>query len=879
MTSIIHTHNAGIDSYLFKNGFKLILAHYPGAPKARVELVVRVGSKHEGYGETGMAHLLEHMLFKSTAVSEDMKVSLTKLSIEWNGTTSADSTNYYELVSPDNVLNAIDLEFNRLFNATFNEEHLRTEMTVVRNEMDRAVSGTSTVMINTMKRMCFDWHGYGRTTLGSPSDVEGAPFSALRSFYKKHYRVGNAFLLVTGNFDKEAVLADVQQRFGELTDNGIDSFATANWTVEGGHYGGAQRDVYMPMNKNQAWLGWRMPPMFSRESVALQLAMNTLGSDTRGALRQELVIDEKKLVDLQSACYDLIDGGIFLLMADGHSNENPQVLATLTSERLYRHLEMGISEADLEDSRQDELGQYHEVLNNWELLQHALVDAELQGDWQWAFLRKDFVEDVTYEEMVTAARKWIVPHSQCTVRLYNGTPECPPLFKVGVRESFKQYDSIMSDTDAVASSYIDLHAQPLVLSSDESLRVVLMPRKTQSGYAYIEFDNIVGDDLSRAPHAPTAMHAHNFREFGGNGYNQKKWDAWLNAQKAEVDFRPGGFSLKVPANTAFNVLENVLRVYHAPQMSDDEFQSVKEQKLAALHSALASHKALLFNWLAQQWNVESHGHWARTPTLQESMKSLEELEYNEAVASLAWMSQRGKVRLSVVGDFSQSDLVAIANKYALDYPSETSLNHKPIVRTHYDADLTAKEVHTFERGDAPNALVVAIGPLRLNAFHNDAQALSMAVHAFGGDTVSRLWNRIREQGGLAYQVGASLNLTSISMRSNMQMVSSCAVEQMLGVQEAMREEWERFIAFGITEQELEYMKKQRTLSHTDAIQNDEGYVDVYHRAPLTGQDYAWRSEMQEKEQILTLEQVNQAIFNHLRHMPLQWVMGRSVQGS
>lgn len=99
MTSYTHTHNAGIDSYLFGNGFKLIMAHYPGAPKAHVELVVRVGSKHEGYGETGMAHLLEHMLFKSSPISQDMKAALTAIASEWNGSTSSDRTNYYEVVA------------------------------------------------------------------------------------------------------------------------------------------------------------------------------------------------------------------------------------------------------------------------------------------------------------------------------------------------------------------------------------------------------------------------------------------------------------------------------------------------------------------------------------------------------------------------------------------------------------------------------------------------------------------------------------------------------------------------------------------------------------------------------------------------------------
>lgn len=876
MTSYTHTHNAGIDSYSFENGFKLIMAHYPGAPNARVELVVRVGSKNEGYGETGMAHLLEHMLFKSSPISEDMKTTLTTMSSEWNGSTSVDRTNYYEVVTPEKVLDALELEHNRLLHATFTQEHLRTEMTVVRNEMDQGASDTNNVMVQTMMRSAFDWHGYGRSTIGSPSDVEDAPFAALRAFYKKHYRVSNAFVFVAGNFDRDAVLDYVCTHFGTIVDDSNPAISTANWTVEHGHHGATRRDVLMPMNKVQAWLGWRMPPMFSRESVALQLAMQTLGSEERGALRKALVIDAKKLVDLQASPYDLVDGGLYLLMGHGQSTDNPEKLAKLMEQHLYAHIEQGINEQDLEDTRQDELSQYHEVFGSWEHLGHVLVDAELQGDWQWMFVRKAMVESVSYDEMQAAARKWIVPHSQTTVYLHNGTPASPSLFKVPTPAAFPAFPSIIAQADSVGTSYEEINAQELICQAEGNLRVSLSKRNTQAGYVYVEFDNTVGDDHSRAKHFGAAQCARELRDFGGAGRNQKAFSAWLNANKADVHFRTTGFALKVPPENGLAVLREVLDVFHAPQITQDEFEAFKEKKLSKLKSAMAKIEPVLGTRLAQMWSNYPEGHWGASSTLEQTYASINAIQYSDAMHSLAWMSRRGAVRLTLVGALEQHDVNTLVHDYIERHPADTQHAHLPVARPDFSESLQASTPIFIELGNAPNAMVGATSPLRINSFDTDAAALVNAIHVFGGSPTSRLWMRIREQGGMAYQVGASLLLSPLARRTTLSMMSSCSAEQMNDVHAAMVQEWSRFVEHGVTQEELNATREQRALFHRSEIQNDAGYVDVYHGSPITQQTYLWRASFQKTEEDITLETVNAAIAKHLKNVPMQWALARCL---
>jgi zinc protease len=167
--------------------------------------------------------------------------------------------------------------------------------------------------------------------------------------------------------------------------------------------------------------------------------------------------------------------------------------------------------------------------------------------------------------------------------------------------------------------------------------------------------------------------------------------------------------------------------------------------------------------------------------------------------------------------------------------------------------------------------------MHINSFHPDAPALINAVHAFGGGTTSRLWMRIREQGGMAYQVGAGLGLSAQGLRSTLSMLSSCSAEQMNDVHAAMEQEWEHFVKNGITLAEMENAKEQRALHHQSEIQNDAGYVGVYHSAPVTQKDYIWRADFQKAESALTLAQVNTAITTHFSKLPLQWALARSIR--
>src|SRR5438067_2389912 len=208
----------GITEYQLDNGLRVLLFPDNSQSKVSVNLTVLVGSRQEGYGETGMAHLLEHMVFKGTPKHPKIPKELQEHGAQFNGSTSDDRVNYFEtLAATDaNLEFAIDLEADRMVNSYIKKEDLDSEMTVVRNEFERGENSPSSVLGKRIAAAAYEWHNYGKTTIGNRSDIERVPIQNLQAFYKKYYQPDNVVLIIAGKFEEPKALGLIGKHFGGL---------------------------------------------------------------------------------------------------------------------------------------------------------------------------------------------------------------------------------------------------------------------------------------------------------------------------------------------------------------------------------------------------------------------------------------------------------------------------------------------------------------------------------------------------------------------------------------------------------------------------------------------------------------------------------------
>ena len=303
-------HDYPFESFEFKNGFKLIFISQPSDTNTRIELAVRTGSALEGYGESGMAHLLEHMLFKSAGNIKDIKKYLNEIGAKWNGTTSVDKTNYFEVfsTSDQNLKKVIDLEFLRLSNATFTKKDLESEMTVVRNEMERGANSFQNQIYHTLMSATFPNHGYAHSTIGSKSDIENQPFDALLTFYKKHYQPNNSYMIISGNFNRQLAFKLVKEKFTQLKNSTQNRY---DWTLPDGQITTSLTHVYMPSAQDVVASAWRTPAEFNSENIAIEVGIEAICNQEWGSLKKEIVDNLKISETVFCGIHSMNRAGLF----------------------------------------------------------------------------------------------------------------------------------------------------------------------------------------------------------------------------------------------------------------------------------------------------------------------------------------------------------------------------------------------------------------------------------------------------------------------------------------------------------------------------------------------------------------------------------------
>src|SRR5690606_35514091 len=208
----------GVTEYSLKNGLRVLLAPDDSKPTTTVNMTYLVGARHENYGQTGMAHLLEHLLFRGTPSIHNALAEFSKRGLEANGSTTGDRTNYYAsfAANTETLDWYLRWQADAMVNSLIAKEDLDSEMTVVRNEMERGENSPFQMLLQQMQATAFRWHNYGNSTIGARSDVENVDIAQLRAFYKKYYQPDNAVLIVSGRFDPAATLQTIAQAFDKI---------------------------------------------------------------------------------------------------------------------------------------------------------------------------------------------------------------------------------------------------------------------------------------------------------------------------------------------------------------------------------------------------------------------------------------------------------------------------------------------------------------------------------------------------------------------------------------------------------------------------------------------------------------------------------------
>lgn len=800
----------GIQAYRLDNGLQLLLVPDNSKPTTTVNVTYRVGSRHENYGETGMAHLLEHLLFKGTPTHKNLWAEFGKRGLRANGSTWTDRTNYFaSFSSNDETLRwYLGWQADAMVNSLIARSDLDTEMTVVRNEMEAGENNPSRTLWQKTMATMYQWHNYGKSTIGARSDVENVDIGRLQAFYRSHYQPDNATLVVAGRFDSAQVLAWVAELFGPIPKPARTLART--YTLDPAQDGERSVTVRRVGGNPVLMMAYHTPPGSTPDAAAVTLLAQVLGDTPGGRLHKRLV-EPKLAAQAFGFALDFAEPGVLFLganLAPGQDIDKARTAMAATIDALAAS--EPVTQAELDRARTQLVNAWNVGFTDPEQVGVALSEAVAMGDWRLYFLTRDHVKQATLADVQRVAGAYLVPDNR-TTGTYLPTAEprrAPAPAQADVVALVKDYKGDPSAAQAEAfdatPANLDARTQSTVLAS--GMRVGLLPKGTRGQAVQARLALHLGDLASLQGQETVASFAGALLDKGGAGMTRQQVADRFDQLRAQVGFGVHGQELTVSVTTVREqlpaVVELVGKLLRDPAFPADALEEVRANWLAAIERNRKEPGAVIADQLARHGNPYPRGDLRHAPTFDQQVEDVKAVNAEQLRAFHRRFVSAARSEFAAVGDFDP-----LAVKAALgtafgswEAPADGAL---PYLRVPTPLVAVAPQRFMLSTPDKPNAEMGATLALPLNDMHPDYPALTLANHIFGFIGNSRLWMRIREKGGLSYDVRSWIQWSREDLNSPWRASAIFAPQNQAKVEAALKDELERAQRDGFTQQELD----------------------------------------------------------------------------
>ena len=859
----------GITEYSLDNGLRFLLFPDASKPTATVNVTYFVGSRHEAYGETGMAHLLEHLVFQGTPDHPNIDEELTEHGARPNGTTSFDRTNFFETFpsTDENLEWALDLEADRMVNSFISRDDLDSQMTVVRNEMESRENSPFGMLRARTLATAYLWHNYGKDIIGARSDVEGVPIDRLQAFYRKYYQPDNALLIVTGKFETERAVELITEKFGRVPRPGRTGGNTLWETYTREPVQDGERTVTLRRvgDVQIVLMSYHVPPGSHPDHAAIDILAQVLGDQPSGRLYRGLV--EPGLAAAAGAfSQQLREAGPLLTYAQVRVEDDLSAAVTAMNEVLIDALRNPVTAEEVDRAKTSLLNGFERTFNNAERIALQLSEWASMGDWRLFFLHRDRIEAVVPEEVNRVAAAYLKPDNR-TTGFFHPTdepdraqiPDLPDI--ASVLDGYTGREAIAAG-EAFDPSPSNIERRTTRYSLANGMKVALLPKETRGNTVNLRFRVILGDEEALTGRGTAGSLAGQMLMRGSSGHTrqqiQDEFDRMQVTGSVGGSLSQGFGSVQTTRENLGDALRLMAEIVREPTFPEDEFETLREQQLAGLEQQRSDPAALAQTALGRHMNPVPPGHPSYTATVDESVAALGAVTLDEARAFHREFYGPQLGTLAVVGDFDPDEIRGVIEEAFGDW--ETPYPATRISTEFFDAPA---EVLQIETPDKANAFLFVQQNLALRDDHEDYPALTLAGYMIGGGFNSRLVERIREQDGLSYAVAGGISGHPIDENGSFLAYAIQAPENAAKVEAALREEIQRVLDDGFTDDELNVAKLGYLQSRELARAQDGNLVGMLTQGLYFDRTLEWASEFEAQVQNLTVEDVNSAVRRHL----------------
>ncbi len=892
------TSMGGITEYSFPNGLRVLLYPVASSPKITVNVTYLVGSRHEGYGETGMAHLLEHLDFIETTSGRQIKNELVAHGANWNGTTSEDRTNYYETftASDENLKWALSLEAERMVDVKFTKAILDTEMTVVRNEFERGENNPQSILSERVAATAYLWHNYGKSTIGSKEDLENVPFTRPAAFYHKYYQPDNAVLVVTGQIDEAKTLQMVADTLGRIARPTRQLDQT--YTVEPPQDGERFVELRRVGQGQEVIVAFHGPAAGHADSAVVQVLAGIMsgagggrggrgggGGGAEGRLNKALV--DNKLAESARMGFQLRhDPGLIEVSASLNKDQSLDAARKAILDTLAGAVAEPPTKEEVERVKMGLLrGLERSLADPQSLATGALNGSIAQGDWRLMFVQHDRLQAVTPEDLVRVAKLYLKPSNR-TVGYFIPDPN-PDRTVVPAAPTFSSFLSAYKSTvnivhgESFDPTPANIESRTTRSKLANGMKVAMLSKKTENNMVSGVIELRFGDRTTLAGKNAAAQFAGSLLMSGTKNRTRQQMQDELRKLNATVAVSGGGgggggrggrgggggfggglgsanANISAPVENFVAALRLAVEMLKDPAYPEAEFERLKTQRLKALETVPTEPQQLGSELLNRHLSPFAKGDAQYSPTREEQLEEVRKVTLEDAKKFHDQFYGANDGVFAVVGPFDRAAIEKAAGELLGTW--NTAMAYKPLVTPYKKVEAINRKIET---PDKANAEFLAGVRFQMSESDPDYAAMLLGGYMFGGPITSRISDRIRNREGLSY--GANARIAIPTEGDSAMLSGTVSLNPMNGpkVEFSFVDELAKTWKGGFTAAEVAEAKRAYLDSRLVSRTTDAALVGLLAAHEQQSRTMKWDEQLERKIQALTPAEINAAFRKHI----------------
>lgn len=862
----------GIKEYRLSNGMQVLLAPDSAATNVAVNVTYLVGSRHEGYGETGMAHLLEHLIFKGTPATPDPKAEFRKRGFSFNGTTTADRTNYFASFTYDaNQLDwYLSWQADAMVNSYIAKKDLDSEMMVVRNEYEIGENNPVQVLVQRMQSVAYQWHNYGNAVIGARSDIENVDISRLQSFYRRYYRPDNAFVVIAGKFDEQAALQSIVRHLGAIKVPA--GTIPVTYTLDTPQDGERSVTVRRPSQVQVLVAGYHTPATLHADTVALSLVNLVLADAPAGRLHKALV-ETKKAQAVFASPLQRRESSMMLVGAvlppDAKADEVRAELLSI----LEGIASQPVTQEEFDRARNKAVAGIELTFSDAARVAGTMTEMQVMGDWRAFFLQRDQYKTVTLVDVNRVATSYLLRDNRTVGHLIpTQSPLRAPAAQLPDPKAYLAGAQFKEQAERVAAFDYDpatLDKRVSRATTPGGIKVAVASKPARGDVVNARLVLRMGSEATLMNKAVPAQMMASMLMAGTANKSRQQIDDALVKLGAAVAINGGPEQITVNITVKKDKFEDTLKLLaellQKPSFPQAVFDEFKARSVSALKGQVQDKTAQARNEWSRYGNPYAAGDVRHVAALQDSLAAWEALTLDQVRDFHRTFAGAQAATVGVVGPVEAPRVQEIVAQLfdAWKAPQPYARVVRPLV-IRKPAELR------YTTPDKANATVEAYTQFAMKL--NDAEylPLQLATRMLGGGPNSRLWARVRERDGLSYNVGASLSASDHEPSGAVSMEAEAAPQNLARVTQALKDELQRALKDGFDAKEFEVARAQFLADRKRVRSDDNWLLSIMMYLHYMDEPFSLLAKNDERIARFTLDEVNAVLRKHVKPDAFVW---------